>query len=72
MLRVRVIPTLLLKNEGLVKTTKFKKPKYIGDPINAVNIFNDKEVDELIILDISATPQNRCPNFDLIKDIAKS
>ncbi len=70
MLRTRVIPVLLLKNDGLVKTTKFKKPKYIGDPINAVKIFNDKEADELIFLDISATLQNRGPNFDLIKDIA--
>ena len=70
MLRTRVIPTLLLKDDGLVKTTKFKKPKYVGDPINAVKIFNDKEVDELIFLDITATPQNRGPNFNLIKDIA--
>jgi len=70
MLRTRVIPTLLLKDDGLVKTTKFKKPEYIGDPINAVKIFNDKEVDELIFLDITATPQNRGPNFNLIKDIA--
>jgi cyclase len=69
-LRVRVIPTLLLKNSRLVKTTKFKKPIYVGDPINAVKIFNDKEVDELVILDISATPEKRNPNYALIKDIA--
>jgi cyclase len=70
MLRNRVIPILLLKNAGLVKTQKFKNPKYVGDPINAVRIFNDKEVDELVFLDISATPQKRGPNFELIKDIA--
>lgn len=70
MLRFRVIPTLLLKKGGLVKTIKFKKPVYVGDPINAVKIFNDKEVDELVILDISATPEKREPNYKLIKDIA--
>lgn len=70
MLQVRVIPILLLKDAGLVKTRKFKEPKYVGDPINAVRIFNDKEVDELVFLDISATPKNRGPNFALIKDIA--
>lgn len=70
MLRKRVIPILLLKNAGLVKTRQFKNPKYVGDPINAVRIFNDKEVDELVFLDISATPNKRKPNFDLIKDIA--
>jgi cyclase len=70
MLRTRVIPILLLKDAGLVKTIKFKDPKYIGDPINAVRIFNDKEVDELVFLDISATPNKRKPNFNLIKDIA--
>lgn len=70
MLRTRVIPILLLKDSGLVKTVRFKNPKYIGDPINAVRIFNDKEVDELVFLDISATPNKRKPNFNLIKDIA--
>jgi cyclase len=70
MLRTRVIPCLLLKNNGLVKTVKFKDPKYVGDPINAVKIFNDKEVDELIFLDITATIENRRPNFKLISDIA--
>jgi len=70
MLRTRVIPVLLLKDAGLVKTVKFKSPKYIGDPINAVRIFNEKEVDELVFLDISATPNKRKPNFNLIKDIA--
>jgi len=70
MLKTRVIPCLLLKGTGLVKTQQFKKPKYVGDPINAVRIFNDKEVDELIFLDISITKEKREPNFNLIKDIA--
>lgn len=69
MLRPRVIPVLLLKNNRLVKTTRFKKPVYIGDPINAVKIFNDKEVDELILLDISATNENREPNYSKIENI---
>jgi imidazole glycerol-phosphate synthase subunit HisF len=70
MLKTRVIPCLLLKGTGLVKTVKFKNPVYIGDPINAVKIFNDKEVDELVFLDISATPEKRGPNFKLLADIA--
>jgi len=70
MLRTRVIPCLLLKDLGLVKTVKFSDPKYIGDPINAVKIFNDKEVDELIFLDISATSENREPSFDLLSRIS--
>lgn len=70
MLQTRVIPCLLLKNNGLVKTVKFKDPKYVGDPINAVKIFNEKEVDELIFLDITATIENRKPNFEVISDIA--
>jgi len=70
MLNTRVIPCLLLKGRGLVKTVRFKDPKYIGDPINAVRIFNDKEVDELVFLDITATIENRKPQFDLIADIA--
>jgi cyclase len=69
-LRTRVIPCLLLRNGGLVKTVKFKDPKYVGDPINAVRIFNEKEVDELVFLDISATPAGREPNYDLLGDIA--
>ena len=69
MLIPRLIPVLLLKNEGLVKTYKFTKPKYIGDPINAVKIFNEKEVDEIIIIDIDATKTNNEPNFNLIKQI---
>ena len=66
----RVIPTLLLRNGGLVKTTKFKDPKYVGDPLNAVKIFNEKEVDELIFLDITATPENKKPNLQFLKEIA--
>ena len=70
MLKTRVVPCLLLRNGGLVKTVRFKDPKYVGDPINAVRIFNEKEVDELVFLDISATPANRGPNFELLNDIA--
>lgn len=70
MLRNRVIPVLLVKDHGLVKTVKFDKPKYLGDPINAIRIFNEKEVDELALLDISATPSGRGPNFDLVQDVA--
>jgi len=70
MLSTRVIPCLLLKDGGLVKTVKFKNSKYIGDPINAVRIFNEKEVDELVFLDIGATNIGAGPNFDLLADIA--
>lgn len=70
MLRNRVIPVLLVKDHGLVKTTKFENPKYVGDPINAIRIFNEKEVDELTLLDISATPGDHGPNFDLVLDVA--
>ncbi|MCK6584636.1 MAG: AglZ/HisF2 family acetamidino modification protein [Anaerolineales bacterium] len=70
MIKPRVIPALLLKGQGLVKTVKFKEPKYLGDPINIVRIFNDKEVDELVLLDITATPENRGPQFDMLKNIA--
>ena len=70
MLKHRVIPALLLRNNGLVKTTRFKDPKYVGDPINAIRIFNEKEVDELMLLDISASKENREPNFDMIDQIA--
>ena len=66
---VRVIPTLLLKGAGLVKTEQFKNPVYIGDPINAVRIFNEKEVDELVLLDITATAEGRDPKYTWIKDI---
>lgn len=70
MLRSRVIPCLLVHNKGLVKTEKFKSPKYVGDPINAVKIFNEKEVDELIILDIDATIKGVEPNYQMIEHLA--
>jgi len=70
MRRTRVIPVLLLSNGGVYKTTKFKKPIYIGDPINTIRIFNDKEVDELLVLDITASKERREPNYDLIENIA--
>tara|TARA_B110000091_G_C13810114_1_gene474594 strand:- start:1785 stop:2525 length:741 start_codon:yes stop_codon:yes gene_type:complete len=70
MLRKRIIPCLLLQNESLVKTIRFKKPSYIGDVINTVRIFNELEVDELILLDIKATTSKTEPNFELLKDIA--
>jgi len=69
MLRNRIIPTLLLSNNGLVKTKQFKNPIYIGDPINAVRIFNEKEVDELVILDIKATIEKREINYSRIEEI---
>ena len=70
MIRTRVIPCLLLKGQGLVKTTNFTNPKYIGDPINAVKIFNDKEVHELVFLDITASIETRSLRLDYISDIA--
>ncbi|MEN6327033.1 MAG: AglZ/HisF2 family acetamidino modification protein [Syntrophomonas sp.] len=70
MLKTRVIPCLLLKDRGLVKTVNFKHPKYVGDPINAVKIFNEKEVDELIFLDINASIKRDKPDFKMIADIA--
>jgi cyclase len=70
MLRSRVIPCLLVHNKGLVKTVKFKAPKYVGDPINAVKIFNEKEVDELLILDIDATVRGREPDYQMIEHLA--
>lgn len=70
MLRSRIIPCLLIHDGGLVKTINFSKHKYIGDPINAVRIFNEKEADELIILDIDATVRNMEPNFKLISKLA--
>ena len=65
----RIIPVLLLKGKGLVKTVKFKNPRYIGDPINAVRIFNDLKADELVFLDITASKENRTINLDLVKNI---
>lgn len=70
MLRTRVIPCLLLKGEGLVKTTKFRKPVYVGDPLNAIRIFNDKGADELMLLDISASAEGRGPRLQIIRDFA--
>jgi cyclase len=70
MLRPRIIPCLLIHRGGLVKTTRFANPKYIGDPLNAVRIFNEKQVDELIVLDIDATTEGREPNYELIARLA--
>jgi imidazole glycerol-phosphate synthase subunit HisF len=70
MLRPRIIPCLLVRNGGLVKTVNFSASKYVGDPINAVRIFNEKEVDEIIVIDIDASAQGREPNYALIKNLA--
>ena len=70
MLRSRIIPCLLVHKKGLVKTTNFKDSKYVGDPINAVKIYNEKEVDELMVLDIDATVEGRGPDLEMIKNIA--
>lgn len=71
MFRPRIIPVLLLKDQGLVKSKQFKEHRYIGDPINAVKIFNDLRADELVFLDIDATRENRTISADLIKDIGE-
>lgn len=68
--RPRIIPVLLVDNQDLVKTVRFSKPTYLGDPVNAVKIFNRKGVDELSILDISATKNHHGPDFELLRDIA--
>jgi cyclase len=70
MKRIRIIPSLLLINEGFYKTVRFKNPKYVGDPINTVKIFNEKGADELVVLDITATPENKPINFKKIAEIA--
>ena len=70
MLKTRVIPCLLLKDGGLVKTIRFSDPKYVGDPINTIKIFNDKEVDELMLLDITASRERKGPAFSTIAQIA--
>jgi cyclase len=70
-MRIRVIPSLLIHKGGLVKSVQFKNYKYIGDPINAVKIFNEKEVDEIAILDIDASRENRPPNFEMISELAR-
>ena len=69
-MRIRVIPSLLIHKGGLVKSVQFKNYKYIGDPINAVKIFNEKEVDEIAIIDIDASRDNRPPNFEMIAELA--
>jgi len=70
MLRTRVIPSLLIRNSGLIKTFRFKNAKYVGDPINAIKIFNDKEVDELVVLDVEATKRKKI-NFEMLGQINK-
>lgn len=70
MLGIRVIPVLLIKNQGFVKGIKFKNHRYIGDPINTIRIFNDKEADEILILDILASINGNGPNFKLLADLA--
>ena len=67
MLRPRVIPLLLIKNKGLVKSVNFTNYKYIGDPVNAVRIFNENKVDELMMIDIDATPNSKSADFEMIK-----
>jgi imidazole glycerol-phosphate synthase subunit HisF len=70
MLRPRIIPCLLVHDKGLVKSVQFKNHKYVGDPINAVRIFNEKEVDELMVIDIDATVENREPDYKMIENLA--
>lgn len=70
MLRPRIIPVLLIQAGGLVKTVGFGSPKYVGDPINAVRIFNEKQVDELLVADIDATRMGREPDYSLIRNLA--
>lgn len=70
MLYPRLIPVLLVKNKGLVKSVKFKDYKYVGDPLNAVRIFNEKESDELMVIDIDATVEGREPDYKMIEDLA--
>ena len=71
MLYPRIIPCLLIHNKGLTKTVKFKEGKYVGDPLNAVRIYNEKEVDELVVLDIDATVTNSEPDYQRIEKMAK-
>ena len=70
MLRSRIIPCLLVHDEGLNKTVCFNKGKYVGDPLNAVKIFNEKQVDEIVILDIDKTVESKDPDFKLIESLA--
>lgn len=69
-MRPRVIPCLLLRGRGLIKTVRFGQPRYVGDPINAVRIFNDKDVDELLVLDVTATHERREPPVEFVKELA--
>jgi imidazole glycerol-phosphate synthase subunit HisF len=71
MFRPRIIPVLLLQNGGLVKSVKFKNKKYVGDPINAVRIFNDFKVDEIVLLDTQASMENRTISFELLKEVSE-
>ena len=71
MLRPRIIPCLLVRDKGLVKTVGFGEGKYVGDPINAVRIFNEKEVDELVVLDIDATAHGKGPDYQMIEHFAQ-
>lgn len=71
MLKPRIIPSLLIHKGGLYKTTCFSSPKYVGDPLNAVRIFNEKEVDELMVTDIDASRHSREPNYTMIANLAK-
>lgn len=66
----RIIPAMLLRGAGLVKTVRFEKPVYLGDPVNVIRIFNDKEVDEVALLDIDASREGRAPNTRLIAEVA--
>ena len=70
MLKHRVIPTLLIQSGDLIKTCKFKNPRYIGDPVNAIKIFNEKEVDEIIVLDITKSKEKLEPDYELIEEFA--
>ncbi len=70
MFRARVIPCLLIRGNGLVKTRRFKDPVYVGDPVNAMRIFSEKEVDEIVVLDIDASREGREPNYELIAEMA--
>jgi imidazole glycerol-phosphate synthase subunit HisF len=71
MLATRIMPCLLVKDKRLVKTIKFKNPSYVGDPVNAIKIYNEKEVDELLLVDISATVENKPPSLNLISEITE-
>lgn len=71
MVEKRIIPCLLLKDEGFYKTTRFSNPQYVGDPINTIKIFNDKEVDEILILDIASTRSGKGPQFEYLAEVAR-